>query len=581
MSARNKVSIIYQPLEAHPKVTINNEEISRYMELSDYIHDDILSWVQKLYEGMDNEINDEYDIEICGHKFHYLVVKSFQATSSFCKDVRFKEIASPISIKDKFAFVCKMAKELSAQDAPYIDINCISPEKYEKYGIKSTTFNKTQSKYFLCAEGDDISTVRNKYIVMLSDKMTCSSQGESIIIRIPENELLTALEYFNLYHIQLSYIKVILDMLNDKRNNLTALQSAETEAYLQEKTVIYVEDVPSAMEYGEAHNLIYHVFPSCFPAPKLSVEISDPGVARFENGKIYAQNRGQADIIIFDNDKREHYRKKISVSRHTYIENITIIAPVTEMQINETATFRCVFTPANADDVNDVKYIVSNENIIVISSRDEIFAVGDGRATLTVTAKNFSKSVEFQVIPKLKDITIYPQSLDMKAGTLAELRCSLVPSNVTPQPSVTWKTSDNDLVRIAEASGLSCKLSCYGVAPYPVTVTCSVADTDISKTVAVTIPQKRGCLKACYIATVVYGSYDCPEVYVLRRFRDQTLEKTWYGRGFIAFYYFTSPIAVTLFGKTKWFNRLWENRLSKFVGKLKASGYDDSAYTDR
>ena len=27
---------------------------------------------------------------------------------------------------------------------------------------------------------------------------------------------------------------------------------------------------------------------------------------------------------------------------------------------------------------------------------------------------------------------------------------------------------------------------------------------------------------ACYVATAVYGSYDCPEVWTLRRFRDYT-----------------------------------------------------------
>ncbi len=30
----------------------------------------------------------------------------------------------------------------------------------------------------------------------------------------------------------------------------------------------------------------------------------------------------------------------------------------------------------------------------------------------------------------------------------------------------------------------------------------------------------------CYIATAVYGSYDCPEVWVLRRYRDYKLSKT-------------------------------------------------------
>ena len=37
----------------------------------------------------------------------------------------------------------------------------------------------------------------------------------------------------------------------------------------------------------------------------------------------------------------------------------------------------------------------------------------------------------------------------------------------------------------------------------------------------------------CYIATCVYGSYDCPEVWTLRRYRDYTLDLTWYGRTFI------------------------------------------------
>ena len=54
--------------------------------------------------------------------------------------------------------------------------------------------------------------------------------------------------------------------------------------------------------------------------------------------------------------------------------------------------------------------------------------------------------------------------------------------------------------------------------------------------------------KGCYIATSVYGSYDCPEVWALRRFRDDTLEKTFLGRGFITLYYSISPTLVKIFG---------------------------------
>ena len=37
----------------------------------------------------------------------------------------------------------------------------------------------------------------------------------------------------------------------------------------------------------------------------------------------------------------------------------------------------------------------------------------------------------------------------------------------------------------------------------------------------------------CYIATAVYGSYDCPEVWTLRRFRDEVLRESVLGRLFI------------------------------------------------
>lgn len=45
----------------------------------------------------------------------------------------------------------------------------------------------------------------------------------------------------------------------------------------------------------------------------------------------------------------------------------------------------------------------------------------------------------------------------------------------------------------------------------------------------------------CYIATAIYGSYDAPEVFVLRRFRDEFLSRTVFGRLFIKAYYRISP----------------------------------------
>ncbi len=85
----------------------------------------------------------------------------------------------------------------------------------------------------------------------------------------------------------------------------------------------------------------------------------------------------------------------------------------------------------------------------------------------------------------------------------------------------------------------------------------------------------------CYIATAIYGSYDCPQVWTLRRFRDFTLSETWWGRLFILIYYFISPVMVNWFGRSRWFSRLWKPKLDKLVDKLNNSGVKDTPYIDR
>jgi hypothetical protein len=85
----------------------------------------------------------------------------------------------------------------------------------------------------------------------------------------------------------------------------------------------------------------------------------------------------------------------------------------------------------------------------------------------------------------------------------------------------------------------------------------------------------------CYVATCVYGSYDCPEVWTLRRFRDETLSHSWGGRLFIRTYYAISPQVVRAFSKRKWFNKMWKPAIDGLVNKLQHHGVDNSPYYDR
>ncbi|MBO5359946.1 MAG: DUF2726 domain-containing protein [Clostridia bacterium] len=85
----------------------------------------------------------------------------------------------------------------------------------------------------------------------------------------------------------------------------------------------------------------------------------------------------------------------------------------------------------------------------------------------------------------------------------------------------------------------------------------------------------------CYIATCVYGSYDCPEVWVLRRYRDNILDNNFLGRFFIKVYYAFSPNLVRLFGKQNWFVCACKSMLNRIVNKLQDQGIENSPYNDK
>lgn len=85
----------------------------------------------------------------------------------------------------------------------------------------------------------------------------------------------------------------------------------------------------------------------------------------------------------------------------------------------------------------------------------------------------------------------------------------------------------------------------------------------------------------CYVATAVYGSYDCPPVWTLRRYRDNILATTFLGRTFIHAYYAVSPALVRQFGGRAWFFALWRPVLDRKVRRLNRRGVEDTPYRDR
>lgn len=124
-------------------------------------------------------------------------------------------------------------------------------------------------------------------------------------------------------------------------------------------------------------------------------------------------------------------------------------------------------------------------------------------------------------------------------------------------------------------------LDARAAAPYDFDAAVHGSFTLYARWISNTPSQPKPVTRGCYVATAVYGSYDCPEVWVLRRFRDDVLAESWYGRLFVRLYYAVSPAAVRLFGESGWFRDFFRARLDGMVDGLRARGFADTPYQDR
>ena len=71
--------------------------------------------------------------------------------------------------------------------------------------------------------------------------------------------------------------------------------------------------------------------------------------------------------------------------------------------------------------------------------------------------------------------------------------------------------------------------------------------------------------EGCYIATMAYGSYEHPQVKILRKFRDEQLMPTALGRIFVKVYYWISPKMVSILSGHDSINRAIRCLLDCFI----------------
>jgi hypothetical protein len=541
------------------------------MSLSEYIYSDMSWWVYDLFDIMDSELSEEYEIHITGHEYHRIMLESAMGRSSYCKHIKFSPVEHKIPISEKYSFACQVNEKysvLSRTPRACIALSCENVAEFEGLGLEDVEFTKEASDYAIAKEGQ---TPRGsyKYCIFISERNFTERSGGVSYLHVTKESLAAVIDYLNTYQLRIETIKEIFDMMSKRQ--LEDEARLEFEAFSLEEYRVHMSGLPDVLESGKSYPVKLKVFPKCLPDPGVVINVSDSNVLYYAKGESTAGDECQAKIFVRDKIGNEYCSFEVRVIKHNYVSNITLVLPATEVDVGESMVFKTILTPMEAEDADEVKYTVSDESVAVMTGKNELYALAPGRFCLTVSTSRVCKRAFISVIPRLTGISLPAENLRMQLNCDAILECVPVPANASPAPQVTWSCSNESVVTVAPTSayGVTIKARGFGTA----VVTCSVKGTGIKKQIKISVPKS-----GCYVATAVYGSYDCPQVWVLRRYRDEYLAKRRLGRLFIKAYYATSPKAVAMFGKTKWFNKLWRKILDKKVRSLEEKGFDNKPY---
>ncbi|XCP85030.1 hypothetical protein ABXS75_18715 [Roseburia hominis] len=437
----NHVVIRYSYLSSKAEVIINGESASPYSELSTTLNRPFLESVNKIISGLDNEVFDDYDIDFYGTVFQYKLLMAGSEKSDFCKEIRFNDIESLIpkeTLLNRLSIISnenKIVKDKPSTMLVYNLSNIIVP----------------QSDAFICVDNPiaDIgifnvakeipATIRIPVIV--AGTIRAQNLAGRTVLFIPEKDFDDFWEYIELeYVVRPSIIEYMTAL---RYVPLSPLQKVELESIKNGKPEYYIGDFPTTLDQGESAKIEFVSFPSDF----FVIKSENPAILSCDKNILMANESGIASILIVDQKGEVVAQKQVSVIRHHYVEEIRLIPHFEYLKRNERNKIDVIITPLNAEDANRLIWNNSNPNVIRVDEDGNIYAIGDGQATITVSGYLTHATLRIEVKPALQGLRFTQQSVRIKSGETVIIDCEVTPPEA-PAENLNWELDNKTIASI-------------------------------------------------------------------------------------------------------------------------------------
>ena len=277
------------------------------------------------------------------------------------------------------------------------------------------------------------------------DKTVAWSSSDSTVASVDNNGIVTA-------------VKPGSAVITAKVGNYQATCAVTVDAPLKE---IVPEKAIIDMVKKQTANIAYSVVPADTTDSKdVTYTSSDETVATVNSdGKVTAKKAGQATVTITG---ANGIKATVTVNVSEIPVNEVVLSAQDEIiEAGAKKAITATLKPENnTDDNQGVTWTTSDEKIakVIVDNEDShkatIEGVAAGSAVITATAANGTKAECTVKVPKhITSITL-PGAVELTRGTSTTLNVTITPADTDDDTEVTWKSSDSDVVKVDEKTGM-------------------------------------------------------------------------------------------------------------------------------
>ena len=273
------------------------------------------------------------------------------------------------------------------------------------------------------------------------DKTVAWSSSDSTVASVDNNGIVTA-------------VKPGSAVITAKVGNYQATCAVTVDAPLKE---IVPEKAIIDMVKKQTANIAYSVVPADTTDSKdVTFTSSDETVAKVNSdGKVTAKKAGQATVTITG---ANGIKATVTVNVSEIPVNEVVLSAQDEIiEAGAKKVITATLKPENnTDDNQDVTWTTFDEKIakVVVDKDDSHKATIEGIAAGSATAANGTKAECTVKVPKhITSITL-PGAVELTRGTSTTLNVTITPADTDDDTTVTWKSSDSDVVKVDEKTGM-------------------------------------------------------------------------------------------------------------------------------